>query len=197
MAQTLRYADEILQSFSDNISGLISAVALRDSFISNVDGKGLLEATDNVTLPITSGVWTAINPLLTNAVHTETFWSVDGNNFMFPNHSAGTETVVPAGYSKFGQFMSILELTKPGGGADSYSVQFTKNGVGMGEPESVVFTSAGTDTITLLHPLLVDVSIPTDLYGVQIQGVDTSDDLTLGYFTMQVSDTILLEAPAP
>jgi len=195
VAQTLRYVNELIASAPDNTSGIISAVALRDFMISYVDGKGLLEATTNVTITIVADTWVSINPVLVGAVHTETFWSVDGNNYMFPNYSAAVDTTVPAGYSKFGQMMSILELTKPGGGADSYQIQFTKNGVGIGEPESVDFPEAGTDTTTLLHPIIFDVSIPTDLYGVQIMGIGTGDDLTLGYFTMQVSDSILLEAP--
>jgi len=195
MAQTLRYVNELIASAPDNASGLISAVALRDFMISIVEGKGLLEATTNVTIPIVADTWVSINPLLVGAVHTETYWSVDGNNYMFPNHSGSVDTVVPAGYSKFGQMMSILELTKSGGGEDNYEIQFTLNGTGVGEPESVDFPEAGTDTTTLLHPLLIDVSVPTDLYGIQIMGIGTGDDLELGYFTQQVSDSILLEAP--
>jgi len=195
MAQTLRYVNELLASAPDNTSGLISAEALRDFMVSIVEGKGLLEATTNVTIPIVADTWVSINPLLVGVVHTETYWSVDGNNYMFPNHSGSVVTNVPAGYSKFGQMMSILELTKPSGGSDSYEVQFTLNGTGVGEPESIDFSAAGTDTTTVLHPLLIDVSVPTDLYGIQIRGVGTGADLTLGYFTMQVSDSILLEAP--
>jgi len=195
MAQTLRYGTELIAALPDNVTGIISAETMRDWLVSTIEGKGLLEATDNVTIPIVADTWVAVNPLLINAVHTETYWAVDGNNFMFPNHSAALSTTVPAGYTKFGQLMSILELTKGGGGADEYEVQFTLNGVGIGEPESVEFAEAGTDTTTLLHPLLIDVSIPTDLYGVQIMGVGTGDDLTLGYFTQQVADSILLEAP--
>ena len=195
MSQTLRYVNELLASAPDNSTGLISAEALRDFMISIVEGKGLLEATTNVTISIVADTWVSINPILVGAVHTETYWSVDGNNYMFPNHSASVGTIVPAGYSKFGQMMSILELTKPSGGSDSYEVQFTLNGTGIGEPESIDFPEAGTDTTTVLHPLLIDVSVPTDLYGIQIRGVGTGDDLTLGYFTMQVSDSILLEAP--
>jgi len=197
MAQTLRYVSQILSSLADNTQGLISAVAMRDWLASTIDGKGLLEATDNVNIPIVADTWVSINPLLVNAAHTETFWNVDGNNYLFPNYAAAGGTTVPAGYTKFGQFMSILELTKGGGGADAYQIQFTRNGVGIGEPESVDFPEAGTDTTTLLHPALVDVSVPTDLYGVQIMGIGTTDDLTLGYFTMQISDSILLEDPTP
>ena len=195
MAQTLRYGTELIAALPDNVTGIISAETMRDWLVSTIEGKGLLEATDNVTIPIVADTWVAVNPLLINAVHTETYWGVDGNNFMFPNHSASLSTTVPAGYTKFGQLMSILELTKGGGGADEYEVQFTLNGVGIGEPESVEFAEAGTDTTTLLHPLLIDVSVPSDLYGVQIMGVGTGDDLTLGYFTQQVADSILLEAP--
>jgi len=195
MAQTLRYGTELIAALPDNVTGIISAETMRDWLVSTIEGKGLLEATDNVTIPIVAGTWVAVNPLLINAVHTETYWGVDGNNFMFPNHSASLSTTVPAGYTKFGQLMSILELTKAGGGADEYEVQFTLNGVGIGEPESVEFPEAGTDTTTLLHPLLIDVSVPSDTYGVQIMGVGTGDDLELGYFTQQVADSILLEAP--
>ncbi len=195
MAQTLRYGTELIAALPDNVTGIISAETMRDWLVSTIEGKGLLEATDNVTIPIVADTWVAVNPLLINAVHTETYWAVDGNNFMFPNHSAALTTTVPAGYTKFGQLMSILELTKGGGGADEYEVQFTLNGVGIGEPESVEFAEAGTDTTTLLHPLLIDVSVPSDTYGVQIMGVGTGDDLELGYFTQQVADSILLEAP--
>jgi len=195
MAQSFKDVTELLAGFPDNTSGLISAANIRDFVVSIVEGKGLLEATDNVTINIVADTWVSINPLLLNAAHTETFWAFDGNNYAFSNHSNFASTTVPSGHQRFGQFMSILELTKSAGGSDEYSVQFTKNGVGIGEPESVEFNEAGTDTTTVLHPLLVDISLPADLYGVQIMGIGTGVDLELGYFTMQVSDSILLAAP--
>jgi len=195
MAQSFKNVTELLAGFPDNVTGLISAENVRDFLVSIVEGKGLLEATDNVTLPIVADTWISINPLLLNAAHTETFWAFDGNNYAFSNHSNFASTTVPPGHQRFGQFMSILELTKSAGGSDEYSVQFTKNGAGIGEPESVEFNEAGTDTTTVLHPLLVDISLSTDLYGVQIMGIGTGVDLELGYFTMQVSDSILLAAP--
>ena len=195
MAQTFRSLTELEASFPDNTTGIISAESIRDLVISIVEGKGLLEATTNITLPITDGAWTLINPLLQGVVSTSTFWGIDGNNFLFPNQSNAANTIVPAGHKRLAQFLSILELEKTGGGADNYAVQFTLNGVGIGEPESVEFPEAGIQTVTLLHPSIVDISIPTDLYGVQIEGVGTAEDLTLGYFSMTVSDSILVSQP--
>ena len=195
MAQTLRYYDELIAGLPDNSAGLIAAVNIRDMLVSTIGGRGLIENTDNFTIPITSAVWTSINPLLPVPAHTETFWNFDGNNLAFSNYTASVDTIVPAGYTKFVQFMAVVELTKNSGGADVYEVQFSKNAVGIGEPESVEFTEAGVNTVTLLHPLLADVSVPTDVYGVQIQGVGTSDDLECGYFSMQISDSLLLQAP--
>jgi len=194
MAQTLLYLDEVLAGFPDNISQLILPVNIRDQIVSTMRGVGFLEETTNVTVPITDGVWTAINPLLPAPVHTETLWTFDGNNAAVSNYAALTDTVVPAGYSKLGAFVSVLELTKSGGGSDNYQVSYTKNGVTFGEPESVEFPEAGVETLTLLHSFIADVSVP-DAYGVQIQGVGTSADLELGFFSMQVSDSILLTAP--
>ncbi len=193
--QTFKTVTELGAGFPDNTTGLISAENVRDFLVSIVDGKGLLEVTDNVVLPVTSGVWTSINPLLTNAVHSETYWAFDGNNFVFANHSNVADTTVPPGHKRLAQLMSILELTKSSGGADNYSIQFTLNGLGIGQAESVEFSESGTNTVTLLHPSFVDISLPSDLYGIQIRGDGTSDDLTLGYFTMQITDSILINQP--
>ena len=143
--QTLRYADQLLAGFPDNVTGLISAENVRDFLVSILPGRGLLEETDNIALAIVADTWLSINPLLTNPDHTEMYWNFDGNNFAYPNHS-GHGMTVPAGYSKSAQLLSILELSKSAGGSDDYEVQFTKNGVGIGQPESVEFPAAGVNT---------------------------------------------------
>lgn len=194
MAQTLKYLDQLLAGYPDNTAGLISAENIRDHLVSTIGGRGLIENTANFTIPITSGVWTSINQLLPSPIHSEVLWTFDGNNLLHSNYGIG-DTVVPVGYVKLGQFLSIIELTKPGGGSDNYALQFTKNNVGVGQPESVEFGAAGTQTITLLHPALVDLSVPSDTFGVQIQGTGTSADLECGYFTLQISDSLLLAAP--
>ena len=193
--KTFKTITELDAGLPDNTQGLIVAENIRNLLVSVVDGRGHLEATTNVTLPITDGVWTAVNPLLVGAVKSTTYWEIDGNNYFYPNQSNAVNTVVPAGHKRDGMFLGVLELEKTGGGADNYSVQYTLNGVGIGSPESVEFAEAGINTLTLIHPQLVDISLPTDLYGMQIQGVGTSDDLDLGYFSMQITDSILLDQP--
>jgi len=198
MAQELLYLDQVLEGFPDNVSSLIEPVNIRNLVVSTMAGKAFLENTDNVTLLIDSGVWLLINPLLVNAAHTQTLWSFDGNNFLHPSYATDMQnTTVPSPYYKLASLVAVLELTKDSGGADNFEVQFTKNTVGIGEPESVEFAESGTQTLTLLHSFVPDISIESDTYGVRIEGVGTSDDLTLGFFSMQISDSVLLSDPTP
>jgi hypothetical protein len=198
MAQTLLYLDQALAGIPDNSQQLIVPENIRDFMVSQAQGKGFLEHTDNIALIITDGVWLQINPVLTNPSTAQILWSFDGNNLAFPSYSIDlTDTTVPPGYTKLASVVAVLELTKALGGADNYEVSFTKNGATFGQPESVEFSAAGTQTVTILHAFLTDVSITTDTFGVQIQGVGTSDNLTLGYFTQQMSDSMLLATPAP
>ena len=195
MAQTLLYLDEALAAIPDNVSQLIQPVNIRDFIVSQAQGKGFLENTDNVALPIVDGVWLQINPLLVTPTTANILWAFDGNNLAFAQYDQLTDTIVPQPYFKLGSVVSVLELTKSQGGSDNYLVSFTLNGATFGQPESVEFAAAGTQTLTLLHSFQADISIETDVYGVQIQGVGTNDDLVLGYFTMQVRDSVLIQDP--
>jgi len=197
MAQTLRYVNGLLANFPDNSSGLIKAEHVRDFVSSFVNGRGFIIDETAVTLPVEQLTWVSINPLLLSPEHTEqTLWTFDGNNYGVSNYSAMTDTVVPSPYNKLVSVVAVLDLTKNAGGADAYQLQFTKNGVGIGLAESVEFPAAGSATVTLVDWSLADISL-LDTYGVQIQGVDTTDDLVLNYFSMSIEDSILLEAPTP
>jgi len=197
MAQTLRYVNGLLANFPDNSSGLIKAEHVRDFVSSFVNGRGFLIDETAVTLPVEQLTWVSINPLLLSPEHTEqTLWTFDANNYGVSNYGAMTDTIVPSPYNKLVSVVAVLDLTKNAGGADAYQLQFTKNGVGIGLAESVEFPAAGSATVTLVDWSLADISL-LDTYGVQIQGVDTTDDLVLNYFSMSIEDSILLEAPTP
>jgi hypothetical protein len=193
---TLRYVTELLAEFPDNVSSLIVPVNVRDFIISYVKGIGFIEDTTSFNIPITDGVPTAVNPLLTAPISTTELWGVDGNSFLHSNYSVLGDTV-PAGYTKLANFVSVLALTKSGGGADNYFVSFTKNGVQIGLDEDLQYTASGSQVITVLLSQLVAVDVESDVYGIEITGNGTTDDLTCTYFSMQVSDNVLLSDPTP
>ena len=199
MSETLRYVDGLLANFPDNSQGLIDAVNMRDFVASFINGRGFLVEEDPVTLPISDGVWTHINPLLPDPEisTSETLWVWDGNNYAVNNYLAIPDVIIPSGYSKLLQIVAVLDITKVAGGADNYLIQVTKDGVGIGLSESVQFSAAGTQTITVLDSSVADLSVAAATYGVQIQGVGTTDDLVLNYFTQSMNDSILLSSPTP
>ncbi len=195
MAETLRYVAGLLTNFPDNSQGLIKPVNMRDFVASFINGRGFLVDETPVNVPILDGTPTAVNPLLLSPVVTLTgLWVFDGNNFAVQNYLGIPDIIIPANYQKLLSLVSVLDITKAAGGSDSYQMQYTKNGAPQGLIESVVFPAAGTQTVTLLTTDLADLSL-SDTYGVQITGDGTTDDLTLNYFTMTLSDSILLAAP--
>ena len=197
MAQTLKYVGELLSQFPDNVSGLIQPEDVRDFVVSVIDGTGTLVDETEINIPILDGVWTSINPLLLSPESTEnSLWIFDANNFAVNNYTALPTTVIPSGYSKLLRVVAVLDLFKAGGGSANYQMQVTKNGVGIGLAETVQFGASGGQTVTLLDSSITDVSV-SDVYGIQVQGVGSTDDLTLIYFTQQMSDSILLAAPTP
>jgi len=195
VAQTLRYATEVLASFPDNTSGLIDAVHNRDFAISYIRGGAFLETTTDVTIPIVSGTPVSVNPLLVGVTTVGNLWSFDGNNFAFPNYTATlTDTVIPAGYTKLVRFLAVLGITKSGGGTDNYEIQWTKNGVLFGIAHDVLYTGAGTRTVTIPEVTSQEVAI-SDVYGVSITGIGTGADVVVESMTIQVNDAILNAAP--
>ncbi len=195
MAQTLRYRSELVAGAPDNTSGLIDAIQLRDMVVSMASGNGAVETTADVTIPIVSGTPVAVNPLLTGVSVFGSLWGADGNSFLFPNYSAVlTDTTIPAGYTKFCRFQAMLALTKQGGGTDTYSIQFTRNGVLVGDAHDVLFSGTDTDTITVPYFTNQDVGV-ADTFGVSVTGVGTGDDLVLESFSMDVADELLDAAP--
>ena len=196
MAETLRYVAGLLANFPDNSQGLIKPVHMRDFVASFINGRGFIVDETGITLPISDGPFTAVNPLLLSPEATTTStWGFDGNNFGFSQYDLIPDLIIPAGYSKLLSLVSVLDVTKSAGGADNYLFQHTKNGAPLGLAESVQFTASGTQTVTLLASTLADLSL-TDLYGVQVAGDGTTDDLVLNYFTMTLADSILILDPA-
>jgi hypothetical protein len=197
MSETLRYVSGLLANFPDNSQGLIDAVHMRDFVASFINGRGFIVDETDVTIPITDGVWTAVNPLLVSPeFFPEALWTFDGNNFAIQNYSGIPDIIIPVGYSKLLSLVAWFTVTKAAGGSDNYIAQFTKNGVGIGLPEVVSFAAAGSQTVTIIDSEIVDLSV-VDTYGVQIQGDGTNDDLVMNYFTMQPADSILLSEPTP
>ena len=194
MVTTLRYLDEVLGGFPDNTQGLITAEKERDFVISTSTGIGLLIDSTAVNIPITDGVPTIVNPLLLAPAFTEQLWTFDGNNFATSNYAAVPGLTIPSPHFKLVSLLAILSLEKPGGGADAYSIQFTKNGVGTGLDEFISFPAAGAQVATVITFDVDDIS-QADTYGVQITGQGTGDDLTLHTFEFKVEDSILLAAP--
>lgn len=194
MVTTLRYLDEVLGGFPDNTQGLITAEKERDFVISTTTGIGLMVDSTEFTVPITDGVPTVINPLLTAPQSTTQLWTYDGNNLAVSNYSSVPGLTVPSPHFKLIALLAILSLEKVAGGSDDYSTQFTKNGVGIGLDEFLTFPAAGAQVVTVITFDIADISQP-DTYGVQITGQGTSDDLQLHTFEMRIDDTILLSAP--
>jgi len=195
MAETLRYVEGLLANFPDNSQGLIKPVNMRDFVASFINGRGFLVDETPVNIPITDGVFTSVNPLLLSPIKSTTgLWIFDGNNLGVQNYNAIPDVIIPAAYQKLLSLVTVLDVSKAAGGADNYLMQHTKNGLPLGLAESVQFTAAGTQTVTLLATDFVDLSL-ADTFGVAIAGDGTIDDLTLNYFTMNLSDSILLAAP--
>jgi hypothetical protein len=194
MAQTLRYLDELLANYPDNTAGLITPENVRDQLVSIVAGVGFLADTTEVTVPITDGVPTLINTLLTAPVTLPELWLFDGNNLGVSNYTALTGTVLPAGYTKILSIVAVTVLEKTAGGTDVYDLQFTRTGVPIGVAETVAYTAAGVQTITVVVRALADVSAP-DTYGLTVAGLGTNDDLQLHSFEMNLTDAIMLTDP--
>jgi hypothetical protein len=192
---TLRYVGELLDEFPDNVSSLIVPVNVRDFIISYVKGIGFIENTTEFNIPIVDGVPTAVNPLLPAPVVVDELWTFDGNNNAHPNYAQLGDTVPPL-YTKLANMVCVMALTKSGGGADNYFASFTKNGAQIGLDEDLQYTAAGSQVITLVLSQLVDVNLESDVYGVEITGNGTTDDLSCTYFSMQVSDNVLLAGPS-
>ncbi len=195
MTQTLRYLDELIAASPDNTSGLILPVHRRDQIVSKAPGRGYVIDETEFTMPVTSGVFVAVNPLLPTPDVTVSLWAVDGNNFLLPNYSSLPATTVPAGYSKLATFEGSLSLTKSGGGTDNYTLTVTQNGSPVGLPEEVSFVGAGTQNVHIRHVVVTDISVETDTHGLSIRGDGTGTDLQVEYFTFTVEDAILLSAP--
>jgi len=197
MAQTLKYLEEIVASFPDNTAGLVTPVLMRDFAVSMATGGAFVEDTTPVTIPIVSGTAVAVNPLLVAATSAEFFWSVDGNNFMFPDYAATLPgTVVPAGYEKVVTFLTSLVLSRSGGGTTQYDIQIGSSpSTLIGLPTSIEFSSAGTQNVLVIATLSVDVSDVLTTYGVYITGVGTGTDLTLESFEFNSSDQVRNVAP--
>lgn len=191
---TLRYLDEVLAGYPDNTQGLIAPVNTRDHVISCTTAVGLLVDSTQITIPITDGVPTIINPLLVAPVHSTQLWTFDGANLATPNYSAVPGLTVPPGYSKLVTFVIVLSLTKAAGGVDSYSISLTKDGGLIGLDEFIEFPAAGAQVVTVIATDIADVSA-TPAYGVAITGQGTSDDLELHTLELRVTDDILLSAP--
>ena len=194
MAQTLRYLDELLANYPDNTAGLITPENVRDQLVSTVAGVGFLADTTEITVPIVDGVPTLINPLLTAPITEPELWTFDGNNLAVSNYTALTDTVVPAGYTKVLSIVAVAVLEKTAGGADIYDLQFARNGSPIGVAETVSYTAAGSQTITVVNRSLVDVST-ADTYGLTVVGLGTNDDLQCHSFEMNLTDAILLTDP--
>ncbi len=194
MVTTLRYLDELLSGFPDNTQGLITAEKERDFVISIAEGVGYLADVTDVVIPITDGVPVAVNPLLLGPATTDQLWTFDGNNFAVSNYSAVPGLTVPPGHSKLVGLLGIMSWEKVSAGDDSYSAQFTLNGVGVGLNEFFNFPAAGAQVVTLIGALVGDVS-STDTYGIEVTGQGTGDDLTLHSFEFRIQSSILLSAP--
>ena len=194
MVTTLRYLDELLAGFPDNTQGLITAEKERDFVISIAEGVGYLADVTDVVIPVTDGVPVSINPLLLGPATTDQLWAFDGNNLATPNYSAVPGLTVPPGHSKLVGLLGIMSWEKVSAGDDSYSAQFTRNGIGIGLNEFFNFPAAGAQVVTLIGALVGDISV-ADTYGVQLTGQGTDDDLTLHSFEMRVNSSILLAAP--
>jgi len=195
MAQTLRYLDELLGAAPDNTAGLISAEALRDFMVSMTQGSGFIADTTSQTLNIPLlDMPLSINPLLLAPTEVGAGWSTDGNNFSFPEYVAMPSTTIPPGYSKLATFVCVLSLEKITSQEDNYDVQFTEDGAPIGVPETIQFQGTGAQVVTVLTSRIVDVSA-VPLYGVQISGIGTSDDLDLHSFEWTVNDRMMWEAP--
>jgi len=194
MAQTLRYLDALLASAPDNVTGLITAEALLDRDVSNAQGAGFLADTTPVDLSINPDIPLSINPLLTAAEHVGAGWDTDGNNLQYPNYSLGTGTVVPAGYSKLCSFVGVLSLEKLAAGVDTYDINFTKDGIAFGVPESIIFDGSTSQVVTVLASAIVDIST-TPVFGIQITGIVTGDDIRVHSFQQTVNDKLLWVSP--
>ncbi len=196
MAQTLRYVNELIANFPDNSQGLIKPVHMRDFVASFVNGTGFLQTTDQITVPVTLGSDTAINPLLTGVTTVGGGWSFDGNNFAFPDWAATFPgTTIPVGYQKIANFQSVMTFEKTAGGSGLYALQWTRNGVPVGVSHALEFGGSGSQTVSVPLVVIQDISSTTVPFGVQITGVDTSTDLELHDMTLRVSDSILASSP--
>ena len=194
MAETLKYGEELLASFPDNQTGLITAEHMRNAVVSAVSGGLKITERDSFTAPMDSGVVTLINPLLPSPDVHGTLWATDTNNRAFQNYAAIIPSLtIPAGYVKLVNFQFMFGLNKIGSGTDTYLFQLDMDGAPVG---AGIIYDITTDPQYMAANVMVPVEYDTPhLFGLAITPQGTGDDLSFEAFHMVITDYQLWSAP--
>ena len=196
MAQTLRYGDENLASFPDNVSQLITPVNVRDLIVSSRSGGVNIIDSATFTITITDGVPVLVNPLLPAPEVGGVLWVADANNRAIPNYAAAIpDLIIPTDYSKFVQIFWTLGVNKIGAGEDSYLFQAEVDGTPVGGGLTITL-STSPQTISFLANITVKIDTASAI-GLAVTGVGTDDDIEVSPFEQMLIDFQIWKAPTP
>jgi len=189
--ETLKTASELLDSFPDNVVGLIDAVDDRSFVVSVAVAVGFVEddpLTVPYTIPMTNGVPVDFMSTLTTPGFFGNFWKLDGNNAFVPSYSDFGITV-PAGSFRLLSGTVLLNCEKVGGGTGVFEFQGTANGLFIGDPVQRELTSTA-ETLIFSGTRLVDVSL-AEAQSFDITPVGHSDDLQINDVRVVLEGTML------
>ncbi len=191
---TLRYGSEVDASFPNNTVQLITPTNMRDMNASNRSGNGQISSNTGITVQMTDGVFVVINPLLLAVTVTPGLWGADGNNRAFPNYAAKIPSLtIPAGYTKFAQFIFNVFLNKVGAGLDTYQFQVERAGFPVGVPIEYEISTA-PQLLSFLIQTQEDISVAAAV-GLAITPQGTNDNLFIQDFEMVIVDFQMWDAP--
>jgi hypothetical protein len=187
--ETLRTGTQLLAETPDNTAGLIDAVNLRNTIVSEAAGIAFLE-DDNATFPITiiDGVWVDINASITPApqLASNFAFQFDSNNAILPDYSGIT---VPAGVQRLTQITTFILAVKAGGGTASYDYQHFLGGAPVGNPLRIEHTAVQqlvTGTTEILYEPALGQTI-----SARIMGVGTADQITINDMRQRVMSVLI------
>ena len=189
--ETLLSIAEMLASAEDNTQGLITPLDLRNIIVSNASDIGYLSLTQGnpVTVPIDTGVWTSINPLITPSTTAGNAWKLDANQ-AFSYSYVDDGIAVNPGTLRLAVFTVEMTAAKIGQGEEQYELALFADGVQEGNSLGfTLFTDPETFAVAGSAARVLDVSTPA-VYDARITS-DQPDDVILTSFTMRVNGAAL------
>ena len=186
--ETLRTIAEVLASFPDNSSRLITPLDARDMIVTEAVNVGYLEPmTLPFTIPVVADTPVSINQAMPDFEFVGNFWRVDGNRAFVENYTTYTPPIiVNPGTFRSSAFNLSMNVQKIGTGTDTYRIEWFKNGTPFGNP--LIFDVDDVDPfyVAVRADDLTDISL-SDVFDVRVTGVGTGDDLQVNQLQMRAT----------